>query len=373
MCLIENPKKILVIRRDNIGDLVCTTPAIAAIRKQYPYAEFGALVNSYNAEVLRGNPNLDYVFVYQKLKHAGNLAGRFKALNLRLRLIAQLRRWRPDVTILAKSSYDRHGLNFARQIGAKNIIGYVPADLSQVKVLPDIPLRTPEFTMMHEVEAISRLLKPLGIEDAIGPLRVFPDVPAQGAVEQSLPNAKRRIALHISAREPERRWGNDNFIALAGHILETEPDTQVLLFWSPGKVDDPHHPGDDEAAEQVLKGVGNHRLIPMQTQNLTELIAALSVCDLFIGTDGGALHLAVGLNKPCIALFENLPAKLNHWHPWLVPSRVVHGERPEVAGIEIGAVLRALAELDAEVGGVDRSRAAACLWPMRRPLGLHGD
>ncbi len=66
-----NPKKILIIRRDNIGDLVCTTPAIAALRKHYPDAEIGALVNSYNSEVLRGNPDVNRVFVYHKLKHAG--------------------------------------------------------------------------------------------------------------------------------------------------------------------------------------------------------------------------------------------------------------------------------------------------------------
>ena len=345
---LKSPNKILVVRRDNIGDLVCTTPAIAAIRKRFPNAEIGALVNSYNAEVLRGNPHVDRVFVYQKLKHAGNLAGRFKALNQRLKLIAQLRRWKPDVTILAKSSYDRHGLNFARQIGAKNVIGYVPDDLGQAKGLPDVQLRTPEFTTVHEVEAINGLLKPLGIEDALGPLKVFPEGAAQSALDQSLPQAKRKIALHISAREPERRWGNDNFIALARHILETEPDTRILLFWSPGKGDDPHHPGDDEAAEQLLRAVGNHRLIPMPTQNLTELIAALSLCELFIGTDGGAMHLAAALDKQVLALFENKPDKLNHWYPWQVQSRVVHGALPEIASIDLAAVVAAMAALGHE-------------------------
>lgn len=344
----QSPKRILVVRRDNIGDLVCTTPAFAAIRKAYPEAEIGALVNSYNAEVLRGNPHVDRVFVYQKLKHAGNLAGRFKALNQRLMLIAHLRHWKSDVTILAKSSYDRHGLNFARQIGAKNIIGYVPDDLSQAKGLPDIQLKTPEFTGLHEVEAINGLLKPLGIEDALGPLKVFPDGAVQIALEQSLPKAKRRIALHISAREPERRWGNDNFITLTRHILETEPDAQILLFWSPGKADDPHHPGDDEAAEQLLKAVGNSRLIPMPTQNLTELISALSLCELFIGTDGGAMHLAVALDKNALALFENKPDKLNHWYPWQVQSRVVHGALPEIASIDLAEVIAAMAALSHE-------------------------
>lgn len=347
----QSPKRILVVRRDNIGDLVCTTPAFSAIRKHFPEAEIGALVNSYNAEVLRANPNVDHVFVYQKLKHAGNLVGRFKALKQRLQLILQLRHWKADATILAKSSYDRHGLNFARHIGAKTIVGYVPDDLSQAKGLPDIQLRTPEFTTVHEVEAINGLLKPLGIENALGPLKVFPEVAAQRALEQSLPKAKRRIALHVSAREPERRWGTDRFSALARHILETEPETQVLLFWSPGKADDPHHPGDDEAAAQLLDEVRSDRLVPMATQNLTELIVALSLCELFIGTDGGAMHLAAALNKQVLALFENKSDKLNHWYPWQVPSRVVYGDRPEVAYILLEAVISALQSLQTELPG----------------------
>lgn len=348
--------KILIIRRDNIGDLVCTTPAIAALRKHYPNAEIAALVNSYNAEVLRGNPNLDHIFVYQKLKHAGSIANRFKAVNERLKLIAKLRRWKPDVTILAKASYERHGLNFARQIGAKNIIGFVPDNLAEAKGLPDIRILTPDFDTLHEVEAVNQLLAPLNVMNALDSLQVFPDANAVDEIERQLPNAAKRIALHISAREPERRWGIDNFIALIKHILQTQPETQILLFWSPGKVDDPHHPGDDEAATQLIEAVQNQRLVLMPTQNLTKLIAALSLCDLFMGTDGGALHLAVGLNKSCLALFENLPQKLNHWYPWRVPCRVVHGVRPEVSSIESEAVQYALTDLMAETASEDRIR-----------------
>lgn len=340
--------KILVIRRDNIGDLVCTTPAISALRIHYPDAEIAALVNSYNAEVLRGNPNLDHLFVYQKLKHASGLASRFKAVSDRLKLIAKLRSWKPDVTILAKASYERHGINFARQFGAKNIIGYVPDDLSRAKSMPDVRLPTPDFTTLHEVEAVNGLLKPLGIEDALDSLQIFPDEKAVAHIAERLPKAVKRIALHISAREPERRWGNDNFIALAKHILQSQPGDQILLFWSPGKANDPHHPGDDEAAQQLIQEVQSNRLVPMPTKNLTELIAALSLCDLFIGTDGGAMHLAAGLNKPCLALFENLPQKLNHWYPWRVTRQVVHGSdirQPDIKHIPMDAVICAMQAL----------------------------
>lgn len=328
--------RILIIRRDNIGDLACTTPAFAALRKRYPNAEICALVNSYNAEVLRGNPNIDKVFVYQKLKHAGGMANQFKALSDRLKLIAKLRRWKPDATILAKSSYDPRGLSFARQIGAKNIIGFVPDELSHARNMPDIRLKTPVFTEVHEVEALNQLLAPLNITDGLGPLQVFPDSKAVATIKQQLPEAPHRIALHISAREPERRWGNGNFIALTKHILETQPNTQILLFWSPGKADDPHHPGDDEAAAELMQAVQSERLIPMPTQNLTELIAALSLCDLFIGTDGGAMHLAVALNKKVLAMFENKPDKLNHWYPWQVNCQLAHS--PNAAKPDINQI-----------------------------------
>ncbi len=344
-------KKILIIRRDNIGDLACTTPAIAALREQFPDAEIGALVNSYNAEVLRGNPNVDHVFVYQKLKHAGGMANQFKALSERLKLIARLRRWKPDVAILAKSSYDLRGLNFARQIGAKKIIGFVPDDLSQARGLPDIRIPTPEFTSLHEVEAVQQLLQPLGMSSKPGPLAVFPDAQAVAALSVGVPSAKHRIALHISARESERRWGTKHLAELAQHLLQTRPDTQVCLFWSPGKADDPHHPGDDAAAAEIIQAVSNDRLIPMPTHNLTELIAALSTCDVFIGADGGAMHLAVALNKKILALFENKPDKLNHWYPWQVAHRVVHSpdpKQPDISSIAFPQVLQALDQLLAD-------------------------
>ncbi len=60
------PDRILVIRRDNIGDLVCTAPL--------PYLEAGSLamrlaayVNSYNALVLADHPNVNVIDAYEKL------------------------------------------------------------------------------------------------------------------------------------------------------------------------------------------------------------------------------------------------------------------------------------------------------------------
>ena len=42
-------ERILVVRRDNIGDLILTTPFLHALRRARPQAHIAALVNSYNA------------------------------------------------------------------------------------------------------------------------------------------------------------------------------------------------------------------------------------------------------------------------------------------------------------------------------------
>ena len=108
MSLVLDPQaRILVIRRDNIGDLVCTTPLIAALRARYPQGHIAALVNSYNADVLEGNPALDAVHVYTKLKHRAPSETVLEVVSGKLRLFAALRRPRFDCVLLAKSGFDR--------------------------------------------------------------------------------------------------------------------------------------------------------------------------------------------------------------------------------------------------------------------------
>ena len=97
-------KKILIIRRDNIGDLICTTPLFEAIRRQYPQAYLAALVNSYNAPAIAGNPHLDAVFAYTKGKHAAGESV-WQAYLRRVKLLWQLRRMQFDYAILATSGF----------------------------------------------------------------------------------------------------------------------------------------------------------------------------------------------------------------------------------------------------------------------------
>ena len=330
--------KILVIRRDNIGDLVCITPLFAALRQHYPYARIDALVNSYNGPVVAGNPDLDHVYVYSKYKHVAATQSRITWLRDRLGLLWQLRRQKFDLIILAKSSFDQHGLRFARQIGGRKILGFAPVDGRTV----DLDIAVPEGPgeHEHEVELVFRLLPPLGVDARPGPLKVMPvlagDAPAIAPV-----------AIHISAREAERQWPIDKWTGLTRQLLAATTNP-VMLLWAPGSHNDPAHPGDDELAVALLDALSEserQRVLPRPTRTLPELMAALSEAWLLICCDGGALHIAAGLGKPVVGLFQNHPIKYNHWYPWGVPHRVVRAPVSRVEDIEVAAVTEATLSL----------------------------
>ena len=351
MSLILDPQaRILVIRRDNIGDLVCTTPLIAALRARYPQGHIAALVNSYNADVLEGNPALDAVHVYTKLKHRAPSETVLKVLSGKLGLFSALRRPRFDCVLLAKSGFDRQGLALARWIAPRHVVGFAPPDGRTAAGLSH-PVPPAPAAEMHEVEVLARLGTALGIDDALGPLRAYPSSARVAEWRARLPalaeeRGRKWIALHISAREPGRHWPADKVVALIERLAASGPIGFVLL-WAPGPADDPRHPGDDDKAQAIRRGApAGAPLLAAYTARLADLTAVLSLCNAFIGADGGALHLAAALGLPCVALFENLEHKKRHWHPWHVPCELVAPATRDIADIGVEQVVEAWRRLE---------------------------
>lgn len=334
---------ILVVRRDNIGDLVCTTPLIDALRKACPQARLEALVNSYNAPVLAGNPALDAVNVYTKLKHraAGtSLAG---AVLERWTLLRQLRRKRFKLAVLARSGFDRHGLDLVRWLGIPRVAGFAPAGARPAALT--LPVPQVDNNAVHEVEAIARLAEALGVANATGPLRVYPEAGLLGGFRARLAGAPFVVGVHISAREASRRLPEDKWIAAIRAMAQRRPDAAFALFWAPGAQDDPRHPGDDGMAARILAALAGLRVFPCPTARLDELIAGVAACSVFVGADGGALHVAAATGRPCVGLFENSAFKRLHWAPWQVPHVLVSASAFAVGEIQPEAIADAFASV----------------------------
>lgn len=324
--------RILVIRRDNIGDLVCTTPLLHAIRQQVPTARIEVLTTRYTEAVLRGNPDVDAVHVYTKGKHRQAGESVWGWLWQRLSLVWRLRRHTYDWVVLPGAAQSS-ALNQARAVRSRQLL-----------VRED----GPDAVEHHEVELCCHLLRAMGLVETIPKVTVVAETEyrhrAQAALkdwEQKTGSSGPLVALHISARKPSQRWSAENFATLARHLHER--GARCLLLWSPGAQDDPLHPGDDEKAAEVLAAAGQAPILPMPTAKLEELIGALSICDAMICGDGGAMHLAAGLGKPIVAMFGQ--SDVIRWRPWGIPQAVLQKPSRDVADISVEEVLAAWEQL----------------------------
>lgn len=330
----------LVVRRDNIGDLVLTTPLIHALRQHRPDAWIGALANSYNAPVLNGNPDLDAVFAYDKAKHRPDRS-RLAVYRDTLRLLLSLRGLRIDTVILAGPGAQRQAYQLARWLRPAALLGFVTPDFAPAGIT--LPVDYGNGAALHEAEDIFRLLAPLGIDSAIPPTSVHADQTTAKAlrplVQATLAGAKPWIAVQISARRIKQRWPIAKFAELMQQINAAH-GAGFLLFWSPGAADDERHPGDDARVRELIGALpAGFPVFAHATHHLDSLIAGLSLADGVITPDGGAMHLAAALGKPVVALFGDAPVA--RWRPWRVEHEVVQAASGDVVDVPVSAVVTA--------------------------------
>ncbi len=332
---LDPAPKILVIRRDNIGDLVCTTPLIAALRRRFPAAWLGALVNSYNAPVLAGNADLNEVLVYTKAKHRGHDESLPGILWRRLQMMHRLRGMAIDDLIIATTSPQPRVVRQARWLRPKRVIGYGDVAGLDVSLPPDDAGR-------HEVEDVFRVAQLYGIAGGPPACQVASGVPA--------PTGVQTIGIHISARKPSQRWPVEHFADVM-RIIAAQAPARFMVLWSPGTEDNPLHPGDDAKARDLMARVGaGGTTIDVEarpTQTLPQLIAALAECSAVICADGGAMHLAAGLGRPIVCLFGDSGAA--RWRPWGVPYRLLQAPSRDVRDIAPSEVVAAFNALRADI------------------------
>lgn len=313
-------RSVIFIRRDNIGDLVCTTPAIRAVRMQYPQARIAVLVNSYNADVIANNPDVDDIYVYGKWKHSEG-RGRLGVWVENLGVIREIRRRRFDVSIGCGYAYSERLARYTFLTGGRARISPTPG--GEKTFFINCPIPEPE-SPMHEVDAMMRLVGPLGVTGPAPAPRVRAEAVEVEKVLKVLEgggvNGRKDIVIfHISSRRAQNRWPVESFKAL-GDLISEKTGATIMLLWSPGAKDNPLHPGDDENAERLIASMKD-RPIPCRTETLKGLVAALSVASVVVCCDGGAMHIAAALGKPVLTVWGLTDEK--RWAPRGAPHIIL--------------------------------------------------
>jgi len=299
-------QRILLIRLRRIGDVILTTPAISALREDFPAASITYIVEKPYRQLVEGNPNLDKVIVPESKQ----------SLRGFLKLIRLIRKNKYDVVL------DFHGGPRASLITlfskAKLKVGY---RVKYKNFIYNIKLpRRPKEGYFHSVENHINLVKALGVEvKSIPPL--YPPQAKKTEVEkvkkfieENALGGHKIITVHISAGNKFRDWGVDNLVQLT-NLLAQRPDVKVILIGTSE---------DQKAEEEILKKSKASLLSLVGRLNLREVKELISHSSLFVGPDSGPMHIAASTSTPIVALFgPTLPA---HFAPWQANAFMIEKE-----------------------------------------------
>ena len=296
--------KVLVIKRDKIGDLLLATPLLAQLKAGLPHAETHLLANDYNAWVVAGNPHVDRLWVYRRVRHAGRVS--LGAAWQWLWQSLALRRERYDWVIVANGDESPRAIRRGLSLGGVRTVARCAAALKYPRLTDPLP---PDASS-HEVERLMGLLAPLGLknpEEKIHPGYILPAAAAAFArswlAGHGLVPGK-YVVLGLGARRPKKQPGTAQVLAWSAH-LKQRWDLDTVFMWTPGKSTDPLYPGDDDVARPVLDALsrGEAPQIHPFRGPIPEALGLIWSARTGIFPDSGLMHFAAASPGGVLGLF----------------------------------------------------------------------
>lgn len=292
--------KILVIKRDKIGDLLLTTPMLAHLKASRPAAQVHLLANDYNAWVVQDNPNVDRLWIYRRVRQGRSVS--LVAAWQQLMQSAGLRREGFDFAIVANGEESPRAIARGLGAGSARVVAYC-----------DDPHRYPRLTDalpvprgIHECERLIALLAPLGITPpatAIQPEYRLPAAQAEFArawlAERSLAPGG-YVVLGLGARRAKKQPTTAQVLRWSERLHDRQGLATVFM-WTPGKNSDPLYPGDDAVAQPVLEA-NRPCIFPFRGPILPAL-GLIFAARTSIFPDSGLMHFAAASPGGVLGLF----------------------------------------------------------------------
>lgn len=303
-------RRILVMRVDQLGDVVMTLPAMAALEAAFPETQIDFVVGPWARELAETYVHHAYIF---KHSYFGENVSRFHSFAEGIRLAWSLRKNRYDLAIDFRGDLRNAGFLFLT--GARRRVGYGSAGggFFYTDCLAEARGR-------HQVERNLECLKAVGVRvpQEIPKLKYRPPDPEAWQKKFSnLHDRARRpwIVMHIGSGYPSKRWPAANFFSLLDRMLGEGKGTVILTG----------HEKEESLVRPYFKE--RERLVNLiRKTSIAELCALIDQADLFVGNDSGPAHLAAALGKKTVVLFSGT----NDWRVWQPRGNSVHVIHHEV-------------------------------------------
>ena len=297
----------LLIRSTNwIGDAVMTTPAVRAIRHNFPGARISLLAKPWVVPVFAHSPHVDEIIVF-------DAKGRHKGFGGTIRMARDLRTYRFDAAIFLQNAIEAALIAFMAGIPVR--IGF---DTDARRLLLTHPVRcTKAIKTIHQTGYYLKMLEGAGLVTGPSSLELRVGAQDRHAAEQILSTrgitpGHRVVGLNPSATfGPAKQWFPERYAALGDRLIR-EHDAVILIFGGPS---------DRELGRTISRMMTAPAIDLSGQTSLGEAMALIDRCDGFVTNDSGLMHVAAALNTPLVAIFGS-----TNWtttSPYSPTSRIV--------------------------------------------------
>jgi len=381
-----SPQRILILRLDEIGDFILTTPFLRAIRKRFPTARITLLVNSSVQALAKSCPYIDelVVFPVKRRRPPFDQAGVYRSA--RQFAHQSLRNKGFDCALIPRADIDNAGaLAMAYHAGIPHRIGFTEHayPLKAGKNRGYDRFLTHALSpgeLLHEVPRTLDLARALGADVRDTRLELWPSDADEASADVLLKPFREPVrplvAFGPGAGIQRRQWPVASFAEL-GVRLVSRIGAQIVIVGGPA---------DESLGREIVSRLGgesSHVLNLAGRTSLSVTAAVLARCTLFVGNDSGPMHMAAGMCTPCVEvschpadgnpLGANSPLRFS---PWKVPHRVLQPAdalapcRTEcvmshahcITSIQVDAVFAAATELLSSIRGAVPAGAPATVF-----------
>ena len=294
--------KILIIKRDKIGDLLLTTPMLSHLRASLPHAEIHLLANDYNAWVVADHPAIDRRWIYRRAR-VGRSVRPMAALHSAFQAL-QLRAQRFDWVVVANGSESHRAIRRGLMTGARRVVAYA-ADRARYPRLTDA---LAPGSGRHEADLLLDMLAPLGIatpSTTVHPqfrLSVSAQRFATGWLAQQDLQPGRYVVLGLGACRAKKQPDTAQVLRWSAR-LRRDFGLDTVFIWTPGRSDNPLYPGDDDVAEPVLAAAAP-QLHPFRGA-IEPALGLIWNARASIFPDSGLMHFAAASPGGVLGLFAD--------------------------------------------------------------------
>ena len=294
--------KILIINPFGIGDVIFSTPLIEAVKRIFPQSYIAYICNRRVSELIRTNPRLNKIFVYEKDDYREIWRrSKIRCLMKVLSFLRSIKKESFDISIDLSLSYQYS--MFFKIIGIKTRAGFNYRNRGKF-LTHKIDIES--FDDKHVVEYYLDVLRLLGIDvskDIASP-RIYASEASLRFGDKFLKeNSVTKTDLLIGMvpgcgaswgqDAGRRRWDKKNFSALANRLIE-KYNARIVLLGNSKEVG---------ICEDVRSATGNRVINYCGKTSIEMLIGILTRCKALITNEGGVLHMAAGLGINTVSIF----------------------------------------------------------------------